>query len=135
MLFDVSKPPVWYPLPADEIDLSEAFGEALLFALPDYPRCADDCEVPEKWRATGELAAAAETEPREGDDDQDEDQDKDVDAPPSAETVDPRFQKLLEIRNAMAADTSGANAKTSDTTTSPTAKGAAGETSNDRKKG
>ena len=58
----------------------------------------------------------------------------DDDAPPRSETVDPRFQKLLEIRNAMAAETNKA-VKTSDTMTSPTAKGAAGETSNDSKKG
>ena len=108
VLFDISKPPVWYPLPADKIDLLEPFEEALVFALPNYPRCQDDCEIPEKWRAP------------------------DPDA--ESNTIDPRFQKLLEIREAMAAEPATTE-KTSTKNTNSGPQSAAGETRNDKKKG
>lgn len=121
VLFDASKPPVWYPLPSEKIDLAEAFGEALLFALPNYPRCQDDCEVPEKWRATEELAENADKKTAE-----------DTDAEPKA--IDPRFQKLQEIRDAMGPGPTKTK-KASTKTANPSARGANGETSNDKTKG
>jgi uncharacterized metal-binding protein YceD (DUF177 family) len=87
VIFDAKKPPIWYPLPKETLDLNEAFGEALQFALPSYPRCHEDCEIPEQWRVTEEITTK--TDPGTG-----------------GSGVDPRFAKLQEIRDAMIAKSS-----------------------------
>lgn len=77
MTFSGGEEPDWYPIDGETIDLGVAVGEQIVLAMPDYPRCREDCK--------GVCVSCGVNF-------------NDTSCSCEEERVDPRLRKLVEIR-------------------------------------